>query len=509
MRLLRYIMPAAMSLAALAGCGQDPVHFPAESMQQAAERVGASRAFDSDHDGRADVYFFGSSKSDNARLTRLAFDHDGDGTIERWVHLDAIDTDQCRHLVVILDGFAYDVVQEYRRAGGLRLFHAPSKVVAPYPTMTDVCVEDLLGYVPAKAFEAKYYNHRAGKTVGGALDYIKGLNQPYNQLLQYRANLILDAVGYVYPWKVFGHEVNNVKETFDERKNKEVLTYIVSSAGMSTQHGKQGQFRCLRRVERLIHQVLVETQGLTKVTLISDHGHSYTQSVRCPIIDHLQKNGWCVRDRIEKDQDVVVPDFGLLTYASVNTRKPEEVARDLVALKGVDLLSFPSPTDPPAIEVWGASAKTDPNAPNPRAIIRRTGDGRFHYEPVVGDPLKLKGVLANLEPDANGAYDADELLAATVDSEYPAPLQRIWRAHYALVEHPPTMIVSLEDGYYFGMSGFAGAVDVASTHGSLNRSNSVTFIMSTAGPLPALLRSGDVPAAMRELLNASRWPTRE
>ncbi len=506
MRQLLYGAISVMVLAILVGCGRDQVHFPAESMQQAAEQADAAKAYDSDHDGKADVFFYEQADAKSPRITRMAFDRTGDGTPERWVHLDAIAVGKSRHLVIILDGFAHDVVREYRRAGGLRLFHEPSKLVAPYPTMTDMGLEDLLGYIPAKAFEAKYYNRSTGKMAGGPLDYLKGLNQPYNQLLQYRANLILDAVGYVYPWRVFGHEVNNVKKTFDKRRSKEVLAYLVSSAGMSTQHGKQGQFRCLRRVERLIYQVLVETQGLVKVTLISDHGHSYTRSVRCPIADHLKKNGWRVRDRIQKDRDVAIPEFGLVTYASVVTRKPQQVARNLVTLEGVDLLSFTSRSDPPAIEVWGAA--DDPNNP-PRAIIRRSEIGRYHYEPIVGDPLKLKGVLEKLEPDRAGGYDPNELLAATVDSEYPAPLQRIWRAHYALVEHPPTMIVSLENGYYFGEDEFAGAVDVASTHGSLKRSNSVTFIMSTAGALPPVLRSADVPAAMRKLLGASRWPTRE
>ena len=70
------------------------------------------------------------------------------------------------------------------------------------------------------------------------------------------------------------------------------------------------------------------------------------------------------------------------------------------------------------------------------------------------------------------------------------------------------MIVSLDDGYYFGAKSFAGLVKVASTHGSLNYRNSVTFMMSTVGPLPKLIRSREVPAHMSRLLGRP-WPAKQ
>jgi len=133
-----------------------------------------------------------------------------------------------------------------------------------------------------------------------------------------------------------------------------------------------------------------------------------------------------------------------------------------------------------------------------RAVIRRR-NGRFSYEATQGDPLKLAPLLAGLKADEHGAYDADALLAATVDHEYPAPLQRLWRAHFALVENPPDVIASLANRWHSGASSFGGAVDMASTHGGLNRTNSVTFILSTAGPLPPVLRSRDIPKALGAL----------
>ena len=103
-------------------------------------------------------------------------------------------------------------------------------------------------------------------------------------------------------------------------------------------------------------------------------------------------------------------------------------------------------------------------------------------------------------------HRTDRAWQATTQHEYPAALERLWRAHFGMVENPPDVIVSLKDDYYSGAGGFAAFAKVASTHGGLNKSNSTTFIMSTAGPLPPVMQSADIPKAMKTLTGAD-WPT--
>jgi hypothetical protein len=390
-------------------------------------------------------------------------------------------------LVLILDGVDHDVMSGYYDAGGLRMFNRPSRVVAPYPTLTDLAMEDVLGYLPCRGLEAKYFDRLANRIVGGTMAYLGGKNQPYNRLLHYRADTILDGVGYVHPWPIFCKETDDAKRLFDKAKTQEMLAYFVSSAGMGTQHGAAGQQRCLRRIERMVLQVLHETRGLTKITLLADHGHSYVPSGRIDIEGHLRRKGWRLSRRIHGERDVVFVRFGLVTYASFATRRPKDLAVDLAELEGVELASF---ADGGAVVVIGPGGG--------RAVIRRR-DGGYSYTDVRGDPLSLKKILAAGKPDAEGFHDPDWLLAATISHRWPAPLQRLWRAHFGLVENPPDVIVSLADGFFTGVKGFAGSVKVASTHGGLNRRNSVTFIMSTAGPLPPVMRSGDIPKNMQKL----------
>jgi hypothetical protein len=481
-----------MVLWPLGGC-QKPLHFPAESLPPAAKAAGASGAYDTNGDGQADFFAFADP---NGRISGIGYDTSADALPDQVLDLDAIDTAHCRHLVIILDGVGYDLVKQYRDAGGLRMFHPPSRVIATYPTLTDVCLEDALGYVPCRAFEAAYYDRCANKLSGGSWDYMAGRNQPYDRLLQYRANLIWDAIGYLAPWEVFGKEMNDAARVFGRAQGREVLAYFVSSAGMGTRYGAEGQQRCLREVERLVNQVIWQTRGLTKVTLLADHGHSYTPATRIPLEAHLASKGWKLTDTLRSPRDVACIRFGLETFASFATRRPAELAADLTDCRGVGLASYAQGDTVVVLAPLGA-----------RAVISRRL-GRYKYQALAGDPLKLSAILSSLQADAEGFFGADDLLAATATHEYPAPLERLWRAHFALAENTPDVIVSLKDEFYFGAQSFSGAVKIASTHGSLNRKNSTTFIMSTIGPLPPLMRSRDIPAVMHRLTGRP-WPAKE
>ncbi len=478
----------ACALGPLAGC-QKPVFFPASPLE-AAQAPSLVSSYDTDGDGRADYF---AHHDPNGRVDRIAYDRTGDGRPDETVDLDALALDRCRHLVIVVDGIGYDLLKQFYDAGHLRLCHPPSRVIAPYPTLTDVCFEDFFAYVPCQGFEAKYYDHKAGRVVGGSGAYLRGDNTPYNRLLHYRANLIWDAIGYVLPWQVFGKEINDSKRVFDRRRTQEVRAYYVSSAGVGTKRGAGGHRDCLRKIEQLVNQVVWETRGLVKVTLLADHGHSYTPAKRAPIEEHLKRRGWRLTERLKGKRDVAYIRFGLETYASFATKSPSELSADLVECEGVELASH------------AANDAVLLRCPQDGRAVIRERSGRFRYEPTGGDPLKLKPVLAKLTPDRDGYYDADELLRATATHVYPAPLQRLWRAHFALVENPADVIVSLADEYFSGSRTFSKFAKVASTHGSLNYRNSATFILSSIGPLPPVMRSRDVPRHMKALTGRD-WP---
>jgi hypothetical protein len=491
MRSVPILLALASAVAAWSGGCSRPVDFPAESMPQAALAAGAARAYDTDGDGRAEWFCYADGAG---RLDRIGYDRNGDGACEEIIALDALPAGRCRHLVIFLDGVSYDVARRHYDAGGLRFFHAPSRVIAPYPTMSDLCFEDLLGYTPCRAVKAKYFDRTRNRFVGGSLAYLAGRNMPYSRLMHYRLNPLAAPLFYLEPESFFREELDSAKAAFDRRESQEVLTYFGSTAGMGTRAGAEGHAACLRGLERLVNQIIFETRGLVKVTMMSDHGHGYRPVKVLDFRTRLVERGWRMTDKLERPRDAVMNTLGLTTYASFHTRDPAALAADLTTIDGVTLASF---AEGDTVIVRGRRGA--------RAVIRRT-NGRYSYTPTAGDPLALKPILARLKPHARGGHEADDLLAATVTHRWPAPLQRLWRTHFALVERPPDVICSLEDHWCIGMKLIADALDAESTHGSLNYTNSATFIMSTAAALPPFMRSRDVPRHMARIFGGP-WPT--
>ncbi|MGC9455646.1 MAG: hypothetical protein ACP5HU_12410 [Phycisphaerae bacterium] len=488
MRLLLKLTAALLVLGTF-GCRR-PVGLAELAPDPEAREAGAVAAFDSTDDDKADFFAFAD---DQGRIRYIGYDTNADTTPDVRIDLDAMPLSQCRHLVIVLDGVSYDLLKDYYDSGGLRMFHPPSRVIAPYPVMTDLSMVSLLNAPAAEGVEARYYDRRSGKMVGGSMEYLTGGTKGYNRMLQYRAHLLWDAVGYLKPRDVFGKEMNDLKETFDAGETREIIAYSSSSAGMGTRLAEQGHRECLETVEQLVWELLCETRGLVKVTLLADHGHNYTASTPIGLESFLQERGWRITDRLGDGKDVAYIRFGLETYAGFATHRPAELAGDVIECEGVTLASY---AEGEHVVVLAPDGR--------RALVHRRGNS-YRYEPISGDPLKLNELLATMQSD-DGYHDADELLEATAGHYYPAPLQRLWRAHFAMVQNPPDVIVSLADDKFSGADFMANAIDVASTHGSLRRRNSVTFIMSTIGPLPELMRTREVPQHMSELLGEP-WPT--
>jgi hypothetical protein len=481
-------LPAVLIIALFAAGCACGIKFPASPLSQADTERGKEAAYDTDGDGRADYFTF---SDESGRVAVIAYDYSDDGAPDSFVNLASLPAERCRHFVIILDGVPYDAVKEFYDAGHLRMFYPPSRVVTVFPAMTDLGIEDALGYIPCPSMEASYYNRRNGGMTDGAWDYLRAKNAPGDALLDYRAFMLLDTAAYFSPWQVFKHEIKGAKAVFDRRDRQDVLAYFVGSAGMGTVNGKEGHVRCLEMVERMVNQITWESRGMVKFTMFADHGHTYTNSQRLDMSAPLEKKGWRPATRLKDKKDFIQIEFGVVTYAAFYTHDAPALSADLAGIDGVDLAAY------------HADGKVFVNSKRGSAVISEK-DGRFKYEPEGGDPLQLNDIIAALKAagkvDENGFIDDRALFEATATHIYPDPLRRLWRAFYALVENVPDVMVSLEDKWYGGSPGYNLLVKIASTHGSLNHNNSVTFVMSTAGPLPPVMRIEEISKHISAIL---------
>ncbi len=192
--------------------------------------------------------------------------------------------------------------------------------------------------------------------------------------------------------------------------------------------------------------------------------------------------------RLDGPRDVVIVEYGLVTYAALYTSDPAGVSAALLEHRAIDLACYPQGD-------WVVVR----NAQGEARVGYR--DGRYRYEARDADPLALARIIEQLgdrgkiTPD--GYIDDRALFEATVAHVYPDPLSRIWLAFHELVRWPPDLIVSLRDGYAHGSKLFDLAIGGAvSTHGSLNRANATTFVLSMLAELPPAVRLEQVLPAL-------------
>lgn len=474
-----------LSLLLCAGC-VSPVRFgdAVETHGDAGDRV---LGYDTDDDGRADYWHY---RSTAGRTTAVAYAKD-DGQPGERIELDKVDVADVPHIIIALDGVPFEIVQGLYNAGRFRLFHPPARCICCYPGMTDLALAELFHTLPCAAYQATYFDRSANKVRGGSANYVGASNSTWLHAVDYRCSFWWDAQAYLNPQAVFEHELAGMLDTFRRAQPGRVCAYSVATAGLGTRGGRGAIEEYLVTLDRLCAQVVHERRGLVKITLLADHGHNLVRGRRVSFREQLEACGYHRRKSLHGPRDVVTISYGLVTYAAFFTDDPAGVAACLVQHADVEFASYPHHD---AIIVQDADGY---------ATITRGAAG-FAYDATRSDPLRLRPILATLEAGGHrapsGEYDQDVLFAATVMHDYPDPLRRIWDAFYTLVDNPPDLIVNLHDGACHGSRLFDVMIGgVQSTHGSLNRINSTTFVMTMLGELPEALPTPAVLPSLEAL----------
>ncbi len=407
------------------------------------------------------------------------------------IDLDAIPPSECPHLLIVLDGVPFELVEELRQEGRFRLFHPPARVICCYPAMTDLALSELFGTGPCLGFQALFYDRRANRMSDGNAVYLSGRNSPWLAEMDYRCSLWWDAKVYLDPQAVFRHELAGILRTLQPVQQGEVRAYSVGTAGLGTRGGRPAILRYLAELDDLCERLVYERQGRIKITLTADHGHNLVENRRVSFSRLLRDGGYRPARSLRGPRDVVTVSYGLVTYADFATHDPAGVAQCLLHHEDAEFACYPAAG---ALLVRSRAGE---------ARITRTTRG-FTYEATSGDPLLLAPVIERLRAagkvSAAGEIDEDALFHATVDHVYPDPLARLWGAFHEVAENPPDLIVNLRDGACHGSAFFHAMLGtVVSTHGSLNRLNSTTFAMTMLGELPPALRTREVLPALDRL----------
>ncbi|HWP43152.1 MAG TPA: hypothetical protein VNO14_07965 [Blastocatellia bacterium] len=402
-----------------------------------------------------------------------------------------------RRLVLALDGVPWQAIDESRSGGRFRVFHPPARVISPFPTMTNIGMNAMLGARKPLGYENLYFDRARGRMCGGSMKYIKRRSEDpdrrgYNHLLDYEEPMQFEFLVYVFPGRIFSADLSKLLDAFKRSRAPAFYAFLKSTDGVIHIGGREKLMPVLAELDAALSQLYEDHKGELEILLYSDHGNALLPFKRVSMKTHLAAHGFEPSSRVSSRRSVIIPGFGLCSYAPIYTT-PEsrrEIAEALSTLTGVDFSVF-RPLDDDSANGGGV---TELIGSRGRARIHYDAHSRaFRYERIEGDPLALAAAVAELEAsgsiDGRGYAPDSAWFEATRDHTYPDALRNIWSSVREHVESTADILVSFEDGYCYGSAVFDRLVSLAATHGSALRSTSFAFLMSTHRGYPDCLRA--------------------
>jgi hypothetical protein len=409
-----------------------------------------------------------------------------------------------RRLLLCLDGVPHELIQGAQQRGLFDFFHSPTRLLSPFPTMTNVALSAMLCASPPAGYESLYFDRKTKQLEGGIRKYV-GWRTPdkipssYMDELDYQEPLMFEFLIYVAAETVWRSDMQRFREGFlAAPSDRDYFAFLKATDGLLHTQGPDRLAIALQSLDAILKEIRQVCGSETEIVLFSDHGMNLQENRRSNLASNLQRHGFRVRSSLvdQTKRSVCIPAFGLCSYAAAYCASDElipEVANSLIDERGVDFVVF---REEDGVVVLGERGKA-------RIEQRGTnGDRSYRYVPMSGDPLQLNSIATALR--ASGEIDADGFgkdgvwFAKTKNHQYPDPLRNIYHSmHSARVKHTADVLISLRDGYYYGWSPFGRFVRLAATHGNALRASTNAFLMSTHRVLPEFVRADDARVLLR------------
>jgi len=130
------------------------------SFSDIGRKVGSNEWLDVDQNEKSD-FALGYDAAGN--VDRVQYDDNEDGTPDRVYRLADYADDDVPHVVLLLDSLPYQVLADRYAAGDFRWFHAPVKMIAPFPSITEICYTELFHAPPLPGVIDTQFDPRLGQ----------------------------------------------------------------------------------------------------------------------------------------------------------------------------------------------------------------------------------------------------------------------------------------------------------------------------------------------------------
>jgi Type I phosphodiesterase / nucleotide pyrophosphatase len=409
-----------------------------------------------------------------------------------------------RRLLLCLDGVPHKLIEAAKSRGLFAGFGVPTRLLSPFPTMTNVALSAMFDASPPAGYESLYFDRQEGVLRGGIRKYL-GRRTPdkmpssYMDELDYQEPLPFEFLIYVAPERVWRADMQRFHERFRTApQDRDYFAFLKGTDGLL--HG-QGPARLNVALESL-DKILVQIQRLcgneTEIVMFSDHGMNLEENRRVNLMTGLRRKGFQVVSQFTnaRRRELSIPAFGLCSYAAAYCGTEELVleAADVIAeVEGVDFAVFKDGKDV-VLKSSRGSARIEcrPNH----------ATSSYRYINLAGDPLGLEPTIQTLrqtgELDGDGFAKDSAWFHRTNSHRYPDAVTNIYTSLFARrVKHTADILISLNDGYYYGWSPFGRIIRLAATHGNALQSSSHAFLMSTHRQLPECVRADDARALLK------------
>jgi len=405
-----------------------------------------------------------------------------------------------RRLLLCLDGVPHRLIEAAKTRGLFDGFGPPTRLLSPFPTMTNVALSAMLGASPPAGYESLYFDRNAGELRGGIRKYI-GRRTPdkmpssYMDDLDYQEPLPFEFLIYVAPESIWRADMQRFRERFRAApQTRDYFAFLKATDGLLHAQGPGPLTVALESLDQILREIQNYCGAETEIVMFSDHGMNLEENRRVNLATTLGRKGFQVVSQFtrNKRRELSIPAFGLCSYAAAYCGDQEavpDVASALIDTPGIDFLVYKN----------GSEAVLESS--RGRAVIERGGHD-YRYLNTNGDPLELEATVKKLRDEGKldqEGFAADSVwLEHTSAHRYPDALANIYASLFApRVKHTADILISLHDGYYYGWSPFGRFVRLAATHGNALQSSSNAFLMSTHRHLPAYVRADDAKELLK------------
>jgi hypothetical protein len=411
-----------------------------------------------------------------------------------------------RRLLLCLDGVPLEIMKSAKGRGLFDNFNAPSRLLSPFPTMTNIALSTMMRASAPLGYESLYFDRKAREMRGGVGKYI-GRRTPdkvpssYMDELDYQEPLPFEYLVYVAPEMVWRADMRRFRERFNEApRTRDYFAFLKGTDGLLHIRGRERLDVALVSLDKILRDIQASCGSETEIVVFSDHGMNLEENRRVHLQTHLRRNGYQITDKFHEraSRRVALPAFGLIGFSALYCADEEAastLADSLSELEGVDFSLFSEGRG--IVCVRGEKGKA-------RIHRRRTegGEVSYRYELLENDPLQLRGIADKLhaegEMSEEGFASSDAWLRHTHSHVYPDALENLYESLQGeRVCHPADVLVSLKDGYYYGSSIFSRFVKLAATHGNAMLSSTSAFMMSTHRMLPEAIRASQAQPILR------------